>query len=374
MSSPHITQIGIYKSSIPLKESFVISLGKLDFAENIIVVIHDSTGRKGYGEGSPFRTIHGETIETCFSVGRDLAGLLLGKNPLEINESAALLDKFIFANTTIKSAINIALHDLAAQHAGLPLYKFLGAEKNKILYTDYTVSLGSMEKMAEDAQKIITAGFPVIKVKLGGGKETDIARIKAIRRKVGMDIPIRIDANQGWLSSEALEILNEFKDLNIQHCEEPIARRSYRDLPELRRKSPIPIMADESCFDEHDAEKLIGLNACDSFNIKLGKSSGISRALKIIEKAEKENMPLQIGGFLESRLGFTAAAHLALCCNQTPFIDFDTPLMFSQDFVKGGIQYGKNGSITVPDSPGIGASFTEEYLNSVEGILVSLMV
>lgn len=370
MSSPHITQIGIYKSSIPLKESFVISLGKLDFAENIIVVIHDSTGRKGYGEGSPFRTIHGETIETCFSVGRDLAGLLLGKNPLEINESAALLDKFIFANTTIKSAINIAFHDLAAQHAGLPLYKFLGAEKNKILYTDYTVSLGSMEKMVEDAQKIITAGFPVIKVKLGGGKETDIARIKAIRRKVGMGVPIRIDANQGWLCSEALEILNEFKDLNIQHCEEPIARRSYRDLPELRRKSPIPIMADESCFDEHDAEKLIGLNACDSFNIKLGKSSGISRALKIIEKAEKENMPLQIGGFLESRLGFTAAAHLALCCNQTPFIDFDTPLMFSQDFVKGGIQYGKNGSITIPDKPGLGAGFPEKYLNSIEGTSV----
>ncbi|TAH41080.1 MAG: dipeptide epimerase [Bacteroidetes bacterium] len=368
MSSPYIKQIGLYKSSIPLKESFIISLGRLDFAENIIVVIHDSTGRKGFGEASPFRTIHGETIETCFSVGGDLSEILKGKNPLEINECSILMDKFIFGNTSIKSAINIALHDLAAQHAGLPLYKFLGAKQNRVLQTDYTVSLGPIEKMAEDAQRIVEAGFQVIKVKLGEGKEQDLARMKAIREKVGMDIPIRIDANQGWQSFEALEILEAMQKFSIQHCEEPIARRAYRDLPDLRLKSPIPIMADETCFDEHDAEKLIELKACDSFNIKLGKSSGISKALKIVQKAEAVNMPLQIGGFLESRLGFTAAAHVALCCKEIPFIDFDTPLMFIKDNVLGGIAYGKNGLISVPDKPGLGAEFSEEYLNSLDGM------
>jgi len=370
MQSPQILQVGIFKSSIRLKEPFIISLGKLEFAENIIVEIQDSSGRKGYGEGSPFRTIHGETNDTCFSVGIELSKLLKGKNPLQINECSALMDSYIFGNTTIKSAFNIALHDLAAQHAGLPLYKFLGASENKVLFTDYTVSLGDTEKMVSDAEKIMNAGFPVIKVKLGESLENDFARVKAIREKVGIEIPIRIDANQGWSFSDALEILKKLAPFNIQHCEEPISRKDYLLLADLRSQSPIPIMCDESCLDHHDAEKLVSLKSCDSFNVKLGKSSGISNALKIIKVAESNNMPLQIGGFLESRLGFTAAAHVALACKQTPFIDFDTPLMFSEDFVGGGIQYGTHGQLTVPDRPGLGAYLDEKYLRTLEGSMV----
>ncbi len=370
MHVPRILQVGIYKSTIRLKEPFIISLGKLEFAENIIVEIHDSSGRKGFGEGSPFRTIHGETIETCFTVGLELAKILNGKNPLQIDECSVLMDRYIFGNTTIKSAFNIALHDLAAQHAGMPLYKFLGGKENKTLFTDYTVSLGPPEKMCDDAEKILKSGFPVIKVKLGENKESDIVRIKSIREKVGLNIPIRIDANQGWDSTDVLAILKELKPFNIQHCEEPISRNNYMHLAEIRRQSPIPIMADESCLDHHDAEKLISMKACDSFNVKLGKSSGISNAIKIIKLAETHNMPLQIGGFLESRLGFTAAAHVALCCHDTPFIDFDTPLMFSEDFVRGGMRYGSGGSITVAESTGLGAHYDEKYLRTLEGITI----
>lgn len=370
MSESFILQIGIYKSSIRLKEPFIISLGKLEAAENIIVVIEDNNGRKGFGECSPFPTIHGETMETCFSVGIELSKLLIGKNPTAIDECSNLLDRYIFANTSIKSAINIALYDLAAQDAGLPLFKFLGAVEYKKLYTDYTVSLDSVEKMTADAEKILNAGFPVIKVKLGGTKEKDVSRIKAIREKVGMEIPIRIDANQGWNISNALEILQALAPYNIQHCEEPFSRKDYSNLPSLKEKSPIPIMADESCFDHHDAEKLVSIDACDAFNVKLGKSSGITNALKIIAIAERENKPLQIGGFLESRLGFTAAAHVALCCKSTPCIDFDTPLMFAEDVVQEGIRYSEGGLITIPETIGLGAYYTETFLRSLLGFVV----
>lgn len=370
MTKPAILQIGIYKSSIRLKEPFIISLGKLEFAENIIIEILDSTGNKGFGEGSPFRTIHGESVDTCFSVGLDLAKLLIGKSPLDITECSSLMDKYIYGNTTIKSAINIALYDLASQHANMPLYSFLGGQTNKKLYTDYTVSIDTPEKMTADAEKIVKSGFPVIKVKLGESMIADLDRIKSIRAKIPMDVPIRIDANQGWNISYALPLLKELAVYNIQHCEEPIPRRDYRDLPELRKESPIPIMADESCFDHHEAQKLISLKACDSINVKLGKSSGISNAVKIIKLAEQNNMPLQIGGFLESRIGFTAAAHLASSCKQTPFIDFDTPLMFSEDFVQGGIEYGENGSISIPESPGLGAYLDEKYLRTLDGFTV----
>ena len=131
------------------------------------------------------------------------------------------------------------------------------------------------------------------------------------------------------------------------------------------------IMADESCCDHHDAKRLIDLEAVQAFNIKLGKSSGIFKAQKIIKLAEKANLQLQIGGFLESRIGFTASAHLALTSDNVKFCDFDTPMMFSDDPVSGGIHYGANGLVTVPEIPGLGASLDAGYLKQLSGYAVS---
>src|SRR5450755_463312 len=124
----HIVQIELYKLNIPLKEPFVISLGTIYNAENIIVVIRTNHGISGFGECSPFMTINGESQSTCFSVGELLAKKLKGKNPLNIEDCINVMDKTIYGNSSIKSAFDIALHDIAAQHAGIPLYKFLCPE------------------------------------------------------------------------------------------------------------------------------------------------------------------------------------------------------------------------------------------------------
>ncbi|WP_317196087.1 enolase C-terminal domain-like protein [Hymenobacter siberiensis] len=107
----------------------------------------------------------------------------------------------------------------------------------------------------------------------------------------------------------------------------------------MRAASPIPIMAVESCGDEHDAARLIQLQACQMLNIKLGKSSGFHRAQKIAQLGQAAGLTLQVGGFLESRLGMTAAAHLALSNPAIQHCDFDTPLMFAADPVVGGFRY-----------------------------------
>src|SRR5688572_3691178 len=172
--------------------------------------------------------------------------------------------------------------------------------------------------------------------------------MKAIRAAVGDSIPLRIDANQGWTVEEAIETLNALAPLDIQHCEEPIARWDYMNLPTVRKASPIPIMADESCGDEHDAERLLAIDACDYFNIKLGKAGGIFKALKIVELAKQKNLHLQVGAFMESRLAMTAFAHFSLCSPLIEHFDFDTALMFKEDPVTGGIIYEKNGVVIVP--------------------------
>jgi L-alanine-DL-glutamate epimerase-like enolase superfamily enzyme len=366
-----IQSIELYKLLIPLKEPFVISLGPINDVQNVIVIIRTADGCAGYGESSPYMTINGESVDTCMVVGQYFAQILKGKNALDIEGCVESMDRLIYGNSSIKSAFDMALYDIAAQHAGVPLYQFLGGSKNKVLETDMTVSIGTPEKMRQDAIRFKEEGFPAIKVKLGEAKGIDVERIKAIREGIGYDIPLRIDANQGWgTAAVAIETLQALHQYGVEHCEEPIARWRFMELAQVSKNSPIPIMADESCGDDHDAERLIALKACQMFNIKLGKSGGFTKGLKIAQLADAAGLQLQVGGFMESRLGMTAAAHLALANDAIHHCDFDTPLMFTEDPVIGGIRYQSKGVIEVPDVPGLGAVIDEQYLEKAEKAIV----
>jgi L-alanine-DL-glutamate epimerase-like enolase superfamily enzyme len=232
------------------------------------------------------------------------------------------------------------------------------------------VSLSDKEKMVADAKKILQEGYPVIKVKLGGNPQEDIERMRAIRAAVGPEITIRIDANQGWSLEGAKTALHAMAGMKIEHCEEPLPRWQYDLLPELRDHVSVPLMADESCCNEYDVRRLIDSNACHGINIKLGKSSGFIRARRIAAAAGAAGLKLQVGGFLESRLGFTASAHFAVAHPEISCIDFDTPLMFTADPVSGGIIYGKNGRVDLEEGPGLGASLLPESMSSLDAVTV----
>ena len=362
-----IQSVEIYKLFIPLKEPFVISLGPISEVQNVVILIRTKDGCTGYGECSPYMSINGESIDTCFIVGQYFANVLRGKDALDIAACMEAMDKTIYGNTSIKSAFDIALHDIAGQHAGLPIYQLLGGKKNKLLETDMTVSIGDPEKMRNDAIRFQQQGFPAIKVKLGESLEKDVARIRAIREGIGMEHPLRIDANQGWGTAEnAISVLQALAQFRIEHCEEPISRHRFMELHKVSAASPIPIMADESCGDEWDAERLIQLKACSQLNIKLGKSSGFFKAQKIARLGAEAGMEMQVGGFMESRLGMTAAAHMALSNDWIHHCDFDTPLMFTEDPVIGGIRYLEKGVIDLEDTPGLGAAIDSSYLSKAE--------
>jgi L-Ala-D/L-Glu epimerase len=365
-----ISSIEIFKLSIPLKQPFVISLGPQYDADNIIVVIKTNNGLTGWGECSPYMSINGESMDTCFIVGQYLAHTLKGKDALDIEGCTKAMDAIITRNENIKSAFDMALYDIAAQHAQQPLYKFLGGKKNKVVSTDMTVGLGSPEKMAKEALEYKQAGFPSIKVKLGTTTEEDVERIKAIRSAIGNEHPLRIDANQGWSVETAVSVLQKLGSYNIEHCEEPIARWNFMELPHVRKNSPIKIMADESCFDHHDADNLARINAVDYFNIKLGKSGGIFNALKIIETAKTNNIKLQVGCFMESRLAITALVHFAYSSDLIVHFDLDTPLLLKEDPVVGGMLFKENGVVEIDETIGIGVKIEASYLENCENVVI----
>lgn len=359
-----IQEIEIYRLSIPM-EPFVIATGTMDYAQNTFIKIITDTDLYGVGECSAFPMIVGETQNTCIAVAQDFAKIWKGKDPLAIEDRLAELHLYIAGNATIKSAFDMALYDLNAKAAGLPLYKFLKGERREII-TDITLGIATAEEMAEKALRLKEGGAFAFKVKLGKKPQDDIARIKAIRQAVGFDIPIRVDANQGWSFEGAVEALQGLEPYKIQFCEQPM--RTYNDhlLPELRTRTIVPIMADESVYNHHDAERLCKADACDYINIKFSKSSGIYEALKIQSVAAEYNIPCMIGGMLESRLALAAKVHFAYAAPNVKFYDLDTCMVgHLADPVIGGIQYDGY-KISISDDIGIGADIQQEFLDKCE--------
>ncbi|MVM38905.1 dipeptide epimerase [Spirosoma sp. HMF3257] len=355
-----ITQINLYRYDIPLKAPIAISLGTIENARNILVEIQTDEGITGWGEGSHLWMIAGETQASGLAAANDMARLLIGQSPLNIEGCINILTRYLPAHPTTRSAFDVALYDIAAKAANLPLYQFLGGEK-RTLVTDETIYINTPERMVEDALRIQAKGAEAIKVKLGTNLYDDIKRVEAIRKAIGDAIPIRTDANQGWDVVTATGVLRAIGDWNVQYCEQPIKRHNIAGLRQIRQKTTVPIMADESLFDAPDAIRLVREEAVDYFNIKLSKSGGIFEALKINAIGEAAGIPCMIGCMSESRLALTANAHFASARQNVRFFDLDACFEHAEDPVYGGIIY--NGyQIELPETPGIGAEVDSAFL------------
>ncbi len=364
-----ITHIEIYRFSIPM-EPFVIATGTMHFAQNVLIRVYTDKGIHGVGECSAFPMIVGETQDTCIAMAKDFAKIWLGKNPLEIPERMQDLLAYADHNATIKSAFDMALFDIAAKNAGLPLYQFLGGHEREI-ETDMTIGIDTPEGMALTAKKYQANGCSIIKIKLGKKVHEDIERVKQIRAAVGPEMTLRLDANQGWSFDDALYALGALADQNIEFCEQPMRTWHDDQLPELALNSPIKIMADESCYNHHDARKLINSKACEYLNIKFAKSGGILEAQKIHEEALQKGVKCMIGSMLESRIALSANLHFALASPNVVFFDLDTCLLgHLVDPVTGGLTYDGY-FLTVPDTIGIGADADESFLKQCESWLIN---
>lgn len=351
-----IRKIETMRVSVPLIKPFKTALRTVTTAYSVFVKLTDEDGRVGWGEAPPTHVITGDTLASIeYAITEVIGPQLIGIDIRERESLFRTLKRSIVRNTSAKAAVDMAIYDLIGQVAGLPLYQFLGGNRHE-LETDFTVSVNDPVEMAEDAERYIAQGFDVLKVKVGIGEiAEDIGRIRAIRNKVGKDVKIRLDANQGWHPKEAVFAIGKMEDagLDIELIEQPVLSDDLEGLKYVTDRTLTPIMADESVFSPKDALRLLEMRAADLMNIKLMKSGGIHEALKINSLAESYGVECMVGSMIETKLGITAAAHFAASQSNVTRFDFDAPLMLTKDVVVGGIQYeGK--SIRFSPLPGLG--------------------
>ena len=366
LSHLSIQEMRMYRFDLPLKDRFTIATMSLSEAQNLLVELRTNQDIAGWGEASPLRSIVGETQLINIAAAKELKHIVVGQNPLAIHAVMERIDAYLPHNPTLKSAVDMALFDIAAKVCGVPLYVFLGGEKRE-LETDLTMGIGNPDEAGEKAFSIRAMGFRMLKVKLGLEFEDDVKRLENIRKAVGPEPILRIDANQGWDRVSALKNLNAFADFDIEFCEQPCRAHDLQGMRYVSERAMIPVMADESVFSVQDALNIIQQDAAPYFNLKLSKSGGIRNAQKLAHVAGAGYRPCMIGCMSESRLGITAAAHFACANSIVRFCDLDSFLEHAENPILGGVEI-EEGKVLLPDAPGIGAYPDPEYLRRLEEV------
>lgn len=368
-----IDRIDIYKFDIPRKHPLKTPLGIVVALHNIAVKVAVDDGLVGWGEGSGFAPITGDDQSVGFHTAAPIARMIFGKDPTAFAARAADINSITIGSPSIRAAFDMALYDIAAQCAGMPLYRFLGGQRRE-LRTDMTI--GMQETVAETvarAERVLADGFDAIKLKVGRPGLADVDHVKAVRETAGDDVSVRIDSNQGWDYPSAAANLDSMADLDLQYSEQPLPAWDIAGLARLRDRARLPICVDESLFTDKDALKLVHAGAADYFNIKLMKAGGIFTSEKINTIAEAAGAKCMIGCFSESRLGLSTAAHLAMARPNIVFLDLDSAYDLEEDPVIGGVAYDEKvgGLLRLSDKPGLGASLDEGFLQRCDHVAVT---
>jgi len=347
-----ITGIDFERLKVKLEKPFVVAIGVMEYAETIIVKVTTDEGITGYGEASPFSPVTGETLESVPVFLKLFRDVLIGHNPFEIEKIHKIMGSVTVGNTSAKAGIDIALYDIMAKKLEMPLYKFLGGFRSEFP-VDMTVGIGAPEVMAEDALAYVKEGFGILKIKAGIDSSADLESMRLIRKAIGPDIRVRVDANQGWTVNEAIRVINAYEEYGVEAVEQPVKYWNTEGLKYIRNHTNISIMADESLHSPEDAIKLTMTQAVDVFNIKLMKSGGIYPAMRINAIGEANGTPCMLGCMLETRVGNAASAALVAAQKNITEADLDSFRHFHDPTITGGFTV-ENGIMAMLDKPGLG--------------------
>ena len=352
-----ISSIEVIPVRLPLREPFVVAYASYPDTLSVLVRIRTRDGGEGWGEATPDPNVTGETWGgTAETLRRDLAPALIGFDVRNREAALNALDARAEGAPAAKAALDIALHDLVARAAGMPLWQLLGGRARDVLQISRVVSMGEPAAMAAAATRHVADGFRTIKVKVGdpANPTLDASRVAAVRQAIGPEVAIKVDVNQGWRRpGTAIAAIRAMAPSLPAYVEQPVLWWDMDGLAEVRRQTGTIIMIDEGCHGPRDMLRAVALRAADLVNIKLMKSGGILNALKLNAIAEAANIPAQIGTMVESSVASAAGLHAAIAMSNVGTVEMGGPLMLAED-IGDTVTWYRHDSVTVPDRPGLG--------------------
>lgn len=364
-----IVSIDTIPVRVPIRPQFQIhgSLGSHTESPFLLLKVHTDEGLIGLGEVSCTPIWSGEDSVTANHVIRGfLEPALLNEDPRDIERLTRKMRRAVAGHPFTKSGLEIALWDILGKSCGLPVYRLLGGAVRERVPIKMSVSGVEPRRAAELATWAISQGLRALKVKTGIEPGEDLDRVKAVRAAIGPDVRLGIDANGGWEPRVAIRTIRQMHEAcGIYFAEQPVAPLDVQWMADVRRNSPVPVMADESCYTLQDAMALARAAAADIFSVYVGKGGGIGPARKIAAVAEAAGLTCTVGSNLELGVASAAMAHLAAA---TPGIgaeefpcDILGPLAYEHDLLREPLDI-VNGAVAPPHRPGLGIELDESRL------------
>ncbi len=334
-------QVHFYHFDLQMAHPFGISRSVHTVQPTFIVAL-EQDGITGYGEATQNR-YYGVTPENL-EAGLNAIKSEIERYPFTTPED--FYDHFLFPRLKnfrfLMAAIDEAASDLYGKLQGKPLYQLWNLDASNLPLTTYTIAIDTIEVMKE---KLLEKPWPVYKIKLG--TEHDIEIVKSLREIT--DKPFRIDANTAWTVQQTIDNSYILKDLGVEFIEQPLPYDAYEAMKEVKEKSALPVIADESARTENDVQ------ACaDSFhgiNVKLVKAGGITPAKRMLMQAKSLGIKTMVGCMTESSVGISAAAQLLPLCD---YADLDGAILLKKDIAKGVVV--DNGKMILPCEGGTGVA------------------
>lgn len=369
-----ITDIAVHLVRLPARRDHNwASKMNTPIGHHAIVELSTDEGVTGWGEapaggtwGGAHMRYYGETPETVQHIVLDhLRHAVTGLDPADIGVVHARMDKAVKGHPYAKAAIDVACYDAAGRALGVPVSTLLGGRHRDGIEVAHSLGIMDLERCYAEAEQAVAEGARTIKCKTGLDPERDVTLVRELRRRLGPDVKIRVDGNEGYASvHQAVDVTLRQEEYDILLCEQPLA--GARDLARVASRITSPVMADESAWTVHDILELDELDAAACFSCYVTKPGGLHRARRQAEIAEDLGMYCDIGGSIETGIGNAAnlqlgsalrIATLPSVCPVSKPAGADGPsiagIYYLDDLVTEPFRF-VDGRVMTPEGPGLG--------------------
>ncbi len=347
----------------------------------VIVKLETEEGIIGLGEapvlkdwGGDHMRYYGETPKTTLHIINDiLAPALAGQDPCRIEALHSLMDKAIKGYPYCKAAIDMALYDIVGKAFKLPAYQLLGGCYRDRVTVAHSIGLMEINKAVEEALQVKDEGIKTVKLKGGLEPKRDVDLVKKIRKALGPDIQIAVDANQGYPTAKiAVQTIKAMEEYGILYMEQPV--EGVDSMAEVAQRVDTQIMADESAWTPQDVLEIIQKKAADMISLYTTKPGGLFKAKKVAAVAEAAGLKCNVNGSVETGVGNAANLHLACstaAASLACVLPVSTPkgkgkkgiagIYYQDDIVKDPFKYA-DGDLFISPKPGLGVELDEEKM------------
>lgn len=345
-----ITSIEAVRLEMPLAVPYTIAYETVSQSTNIILKIVTDMGLVGWGCAAPDVHVTNESAQDVVTnVNAVVEPVLIGQSPFHIARLMHQLKMQIATSASTLAMVDMALYDLLAQKADLPLYNVLGGYRDCI-QTSITIGIAPLNETLDEVAYYRKMGFNIIKLKGGIHLEEDIEKICLLREKYGYDFLLRFDANQGYTPDQSVEFMNRTQQYQVEIFEQPTSPADEAELEAMYDDENVLIMADESMKNLKDAYGLSQDDLTHLLNIKLMKVGGILESIRINAVAKAAGMKVMVGCLDECSLGIAAGLHFALSSQNVAYADLDGHIALLNDpfsdlfHLKAGVLYPSGAS------------------------------